>query len=157
MRSFLESLLTIRFCQGNDHHDVVEHLHHIAWTFDKIGAYKEALNVYQEILRIEWRSSHQGSFAVGKVLCMIGQVLWSEGDFCNALKTYKEALSLLNRFLGNHSRNKIYLLRVIGCICIENGDIKEANEAYLQSSILSHIVESEEISEYEDISEESNN
>ena len=86
---------------------------------------------------------------------MIGQVLWSEGDFCNALKTYKEALSLLNRFLGNHSRNKIYLLRVIGCICIENGDIKEANEAYLQSNILSHTVESEEISESEDISEES--
>ena len=89
------------------------------------------LNVYHEILRIERRSSYQGSFAVGKVLCMIGQVFWSEGDFCNALKTYKEALSLLNGFSGNYSRNKIYLLRVIGCICIESGDIKKANEAYI--------------------------
>ena len=89
---------------------------------------------------------------------MIGQVFWSEGDFCNALKTYKEALSLLNGFSGNYSRNKIYLLRVIGCICIENGDIKEANEAYVQSNTLSHLVESKEISDesiflFEDLEE----
>jgi tetratricopeptide (TPR) repeat protein len=122
--------LTVRNRGTTHHQEVAGILHYIGGVFHKRADYDEAMNCYQEAIRIYHSTIGPGNPTVAGTLVMVGSIHYKRRNLDSAMMFYREALRLNRDAYGLHHPDVAPILKSIGTILTKKGEYHEAYEAF---------------------------
>lgn len=122
--------LTVRNRGTANHQEVAGILHYIGGVFHKRTEYDEAMNCYQEAIRIYHSVLGPGNPTVAGTLVMVGSIHYKRRNFDSAMMFYKEALRLNRDTYGMHHPDVAPILKSIGTILTKQGEYHEAYDVF---------------------------
>lgn len=122
--------LTIRNRGTTSHHEVAGILHYIGGVFHKRTDYDEAMNCYQEAIRIYHATLGPGNPTVAGTLVMVGSIHYKRRNLDSAMMFYREALRLNRDTYGLHHPDVAPILKSIGTILTKKGEYHEAYDVF---------------------------
>lgn len=118
--------LTVRSRGTTNHPDVAGILHYIGGTLHKRGEFDEAMDCYQEAIRVYHSTLGPGNPTVAGTLVMVGSIHYKRRNLDSAMMFYREALRLNRDAYGLHHPDIAPILKSIGTILTKKGEYKEA-------------------------------
>jgi tetratricopeptide (TPR) repeat protein len=122
--------LTILVRGTTNHQEVAGILHYIGGVFHKRAEYDEAMNCYQEAIRIYHSTLGPGSPIVAGTLVMVGSIHYKRRNLDSAMMFYREALRLNRDAYGLHHPDVAPILKSIGTILTKKGEYHEAYDVF---------------------------
>jgi tetratricopeptide (TPR) repeat protein len=115
---------------STNHQDVAGILHYIGGILHKRTDYEEAMNCYQEAIRIYHATLGPGNPTVAGTLVMVGSIHYKRRKLDSAMMFYREALRLNRDAYGLHHPDVAPILKSIGTILTKKGDYNEAYDIF---------------------------
>lgn len=122
--------LTVRNRGTTNHQEVAGILHYIGGVFHKRADYDEAMNCYQEAIRIYHSTIGPGNPTVAGTLVMVGSIHYKRRNLDSAMMFYREALRLNRDAYGLHHPDVAPILKSIGTILTKKGEYHEAYDIF---------------------------
>jgi tetratricopeptide (TPR) repeat protein len=122
--------LTVRNRGTTNHQEVAGILHYIGGVFHKRADYEEAMNCYQEAIRIYHSTLGPGNPTVAGTLVMVGSIHYKRRNLDSAMMFYREALRLNRDAYGLHHPDVAPILKSIGTILTKKGEYHEAYDVF---------------------------
>jgi tetratricopeptide (TPR) repeat protein len=122
--------LTVRNRGTTQHQEVAGILHYIGGVFHKRADYDEAMNCYQEAIRIYHATVGPGNPTVAGTLVMVGSIHYKRRNLDSAMMFYREALRLNRDAYGLHHPDVAPILKSIGTILTKKGEYHEAYDVF---------------------------
>jgi len=122
--------LTVRNRGTTNHQDVAGILHYIGGVLHKRHEYDEAMDCYQEAIRIYHSTLGLGNPTVAGTLVMVGSIHYKRRNLDSAMMFYREALRLNRDAYGLHHPDIAPILKSIGTILTKKGEYREAYDVF---------------------------
>jgi non-specific serine/threonine protein kinase/serine/threonine-protein kinase len=118
---------------GNDHPDVAESLHRLAWLYRSLRRYDEALPLAEESVRIREAALGPQDPDYAMSLQLLGMVQRDQGDFDAGQRNLERSLEIRERALGPEHLSVSMSLYHLGWLQVRRGDNRRAQELYLRA------------------------
>jgi tetratricopeptide (TPR) repeat protein len=122
--------LTVQNRGTTNHQDVAGILHYIGGVLHKRGEYDDAMDCYQEAIRIYHSTLGPGNPIVAGTLVMVGSIHYKRRNLDSAMMFYREALRLNRDVYGLHHPDIAPILKSIGTILTKKGEYHEAYDVF---------------------------
>ena len=122
--------LTVCSRGTTNHQDVAGILHYIGGVLHKRGEYEEAMDCYQEAIRVYHSTLGPGNPTVAGTLVMVGSIHYKRRNLDSAMMFYREALRLNRDAYGLHHPDIAPILKSIGTILTKKGEYNEAYDVF---------------------------
>ena len=122
--------ITVHARGTTNHQDVAGILHYIGGILHKRSDYDEAMNCYQEAIRIYHSTLGPGNPTVAGTLVMVGSIHYKRRHLDSAMMFYREALRLNRDAYGLHHPDVAPILKSIGTILTKKGEYDEAYDVF---------------------------
>ena len=134
LRPLLRSLAIRQIKCSPMHPCLAESLHLVGNVLHDREEYGDAMDAYKQALAVQRAASgDEATLEIAEIQMDVGRILHSQDLLAESLSAYSEVLEISQRVFGRRHAYVARILNIVGNLCIEQRELREAMEAFSQS------------------------
>ena len=117
---------------GPDHPDVVDSLSTLAWIYDGLGKYHDALATAQHCITIGEKTLGPDHPLISDALSVLGQIQSDLGNYSEASLAFQRALAIDEKLSGSEHPDVLWDLNDIATLFSRQGELDKSISTYVE-------------------------